>query len=163
MCRQYPVTFFKFSADRWGFFSYLTRDKWVNLDADIIKTGSGSGMFLLIHHLTFPRDSYSDLISSQLSHHTLETSTEVRKSWFSSYKSLSCSFEFFIFLLRLSSFFFFFPNRTSARERGREARTNAVHTCSHLLCEVHWRCLMKQLCKIKKWHFVWMLLLRKGT
>lgn len=118
MCRQYPVTFFKFSADRWGFFSYLTRDKWVNLDADIIKTGSGSGMFLLIHHLTFPRDSYSDLISSQLSHHTLETSTEVRKSWFSSYKSLSCSFEFFIFLLRLSSFFFFFFQ--TGPQRGRE-------------------------------------------
>lgn len=69
------------------FFPYLTRDKWVNLDADIIKTGSGSGMFLLIHHLTFPQDSHSDLKSSQLSHPTWEASLEGRKIRFASYKS----------------------------------------------------------------------------
>lgn len=139
MYRQYPVTFFKFSADRRGFFSYLTRDKWVNLDADINKTGSGCGMFLLIHHLTFPRDSYSDPISSQLSHHTLETSTKARKSRFSSYKSLGCSFDFFFFSFFLCPLFLFFFSKQDLSEGEREGSQNKC--CTHMQPFVVWSVL----------------------
>lgn len=54
-------------------------------------------MFLLIHHLTFPRDSYSNLISSQWSHRTLETSTEVQEKADSAAKNLTVTaLSFFI-------------------------------------------------------------------
>lgn len=90
-------------------------------------------MFLLIHHLTFPRESCSDLRSSQLSHHTLETSTEVRKSRFSSYESFTCRFDFsFLFLRPLSSHFFF----QTGPQFGREGRKpeQMLHTHAAICC-----------------------------
>lgn len=92
-------------------------------------------MFLLIHHLTFPRDSYSEPISSQLSHHTLETSTEARKSRFSSYKSLGCSFDFFSSPSSSVLFFLFFFFQTGpqwGREGGKPEQM--LHTHAAICC-----------------------------
>lgn len=63
-------------------------------------------MFLLIHHLTFPRDSYSDLISSQLPHHTLETSEKADSALTNLLVAALIIFSFLTFSVLFFSFFF---------------------------------------------------------